>query len=32
MPMYNLHRSPDGKEVVIFNKDQILPKYLVHFK
>lgn len=28
---YDSHMSPDGKEVVIFNSEHILPSYVVHY-
>lgn len=30
-PGYHSHSSPCGSEIVIFNMDQILPTYIVHF-
>jgi len=29
---YDSHVSPDGKEIVIFSPDQILPCYVIHFE
>jgi len=32
MKGYHSHTSPKGNEVVIFNPDQILPRYIIYFE